>query len=299
MFHTSIYATLTFFRHLRTAVAVALAVTTGLFAILAFPVEPAEAQTIGPGETWTIDPGETVNGGTVVNDGTINNYGTINIDATFHNRATLNNYGTINIFGFSSLWNDHGTINNYGEINNHDIIFNDGGTINNFGTITNICANLLGSGALNGNPIIIEPCIYSLDLFEDADPSDLVLDLGQEARAVAETNHFSVAEVEFTWIDPSGNVDATIIVQAPQLKDTRQAEDTFTPDEVGIWTVEARFAGGEIVVQTLNVNFLVIPESPIGVAALMGSALAALGGYVLLKRRQDTGFNRSLDGLGS
>jgi hypothetical protein len=263
-------------------VAVALAGVIGLFAFLAVPVEPAAAfMAIGVGETWNNNGTIT---GVIVNDGTINNNGTINVDSTFHNRGTLNNYGTINIFGFSTLWNDHGTINNYGTIKNHDSIFNDGGIINNFGTITNICTDSPG-GTLNGNPIVTEPCFFELDLFEASDSSDGVFDLGQEARAVAETNRAFVTEVTFKWIDPSGNVDSITTVPAP-WNGTRQGEDTFTPDEVGMWIVEAHFNEDIVIAKALDVDFMVIPESPIGIIALMGSSLASLGGYAYLSQKR-------------
>jgi hypothetical protein len=138
---------------------------------------------------------------------------------------------------------------------------------------------------LNGNPIVTEPCFFNLDVFEASDSSDGVFDLGQEARAVAETNRASVIEVRFKWIDPSGNVDSITTVPAPS-DDTRKAEDIFTPDEVGTWTVVADFGNGDEIIRTLHVDFMVIPESPIGIIALMGSILAAFGGYAYLRQKR-------------
>ena len=61
---------------------------------------------------------------------------------------------------------------------------------------------------------------------------------------------------------------------------TGHAEDTFKPDIVGRWTVYADFGNGVVKQQTLDVRLLVIPESPIGLIALVGSSFAALGAYM-------------------
>jgi hypothetical protein len=126
---------------------------------------------------------------------------------------------------------------------------------------------------------------YNLNLFEDSNPSDGVIDLGDDARAVADTNDPTVTQVVFRWIDPSSNVDETTTV--PLV--AGEAEDSFTPDEVGTWIVEADFGNGEVIQKTLNIDFLVIPESPIGIAALMASSLAALGAFMFLRRRSSNG----------
>jgi hypothetical protein len=123
-------------------------------------------------------------------------------------------------------------------------------------------------------------CHYSLNLFEDGDPSDLVYNLGQEARAVAETDDPVVTQVEFAWTDPSANIETELVAMT-----LGSAESTIIPDEVGMWTVEADFGNGIVVRQELHIDFMVIPESAIGVIALMGSSLAALGGFMFWKRR--------------
>jgi len=66
---------------------------------------------------------------------------------------------------------------------------------------------------------------------------------------------------------------------------TGQAEDTFTPDEVGKWTVIVDFGNGILRWQTFDVRMFVIPESPVGTIALMASIFAALGGFVLMKKK--------------
>jgi hypothetical protein len=138
-------------------------------------------------------------------------------------------------------------------------------------------------------------CHYSLNLFEDGDPSDLVYDLGQEARAVAETDDPVVTEVTFRWNNPSGD---TVDIEIVPLSLTGQAESTFAPNEVGTWTVIADFGNGVVIQETLDIDFMVIPESSMGVIALLVSSLAALGGFVLLKRKQGNSQPHSLGDLG-
>jgi hypothetical protein len=123
--------------------------------------------------------------------------------------------------------------------------------------------------------------VYNLSLFEGSNPSDLVLDLGDEAKAVADTNDASVTQVVFTWIDPSSNPDQTTTVPVV----AGEAEDTFTPDEVGTWTVVADFGNGVVVIETLDIDFMVIPESAVGTLALVVSSLAAMGAFYGIRMR--------------
>jgi len=103
-------------------------------------------------------------------------------------------------------------------------------------------------------------------------------------RAVVHTNNYVVSDVTISWIDPSGNVDSTTTLP---LSSGFDADDTFTPDEVGTWTVEAHLGNdGGVILKTLDVRFLVIPESPIGVIALMGSFFAAFGGYAYFRQKR-------------
>ena len=117
--------------------------------------------------------------------------------------------------------------------------------------------------------------VFSLELFEGTNPSDLILDLGQEARVVANTTDPLVSQVNFTWNNPSGEPVHTELV--PLL--TGQAEGTFKPDAVGRWTVVADFGNGVVKQQTFDVRLLVIPESPIGTLALIASSMTALTLY--------------------
>jgi len=123
---------------------------------------------------------------------------------------------------------------------------------------------------------------YDLNIFEGTNPSDLIIDLGQEAKAVANTTDPLVSQANFTWNNPSGDPVHTELVS---LSLTGQAEDTFKPDEVGKWTVFADFGNGVVKQQTFDVRLLVIPESPIGLIALVVSSFAALGAYMKFKTK--------------
>ena len=58
------------------------------------------------------------------------------------------------------------------------------------------------------------------------------------------------------------------------------AQYAFTPTIVGHYTVLADFGDGVILEKELDVSFNVVPESPIGLIALVGSSFAALGTYM-------------------
>ena len=146
-----------------------------------------------------------------------------------------------------------------------------------------------GGGGGGGEPT------YGLSLFEGVNPSDLTINLGQEVTAVANTDNAGVDQVTFRWIDPSSNVDET----TPVPLSSGSAQDAFTPDEQGTWTVEADFGNGVVIQKTLNISFLVIPESAIGTLALVGSALAVLGVFVAVRRRSGNNSAGTTDtGLG-
>lgn len=78
--------------------------------------------------------------------------------------------------------------------------------------------------------------------------------------------------------------EETVPMSASSLTPMGQARNSFEPNEAGDWMVEADFNNGVVVRETVNVPFMVIPESPIGVIALLGSSLAAIGIFALRKR---------------
>ena len=61
--------------------------------------------------------------------------------------------------------------------------------------------------------------------------------------------------------------------------------------------MNADFGNGVIIHKTLNVSALVIPESPIGIIALIVSSLGVLGGFMFLRRNSSTSQSYSLGNL--
>ncbi len=104
--------------------------------------------------------------------------------------------------------------------------------------------------------------------------------LGAEVTATASTDDISIDQVTFTWIEP----DTTTIGGGPTTDSSSPFEDSFTPDEIGTWTVRAEFEDGLVIEETVNVSFLVVPESPFGSIALV---VAAFGSLILLTRRRN------------
>lgn len=127
---------------------------------------------------------------------------------------------------------------------------------------------------------------YTLTLLEGTSPSDGVVTMGQEVKAVATTNNLNIGEVTFRWIAPN-----TIVAEQTIAELHSPAEDTYAPGEPGGWTVEADFGNGVVLTENMNVPFLVLPESAIGNVVLVGSSLAALGAYYYMTKRN--GLNRS------
>jgi hypothetical protein len=116
---------------------------------------------------------------------------------------------------------------------------------------------------------------YNLELYEDGNPSDGVINLGEDITAKATTNDSRVVNVTFRWIDPSNNEVRNTTVNIV----SGEASDTFTPNQVGTWKVVAEFSDGTIVVKELQVPFQVVPESIIGALSVIGSSLAVLAVY--------------------
>jgi hypothetical protein len=104
-------------------------------------------------------------------------------------------------------------------------------------------------------------------------------------------------EATFMWINPLGDVarEVTVPVLSP-------VSDTFSPNMAGVWTLMVNFHNREVLTEalteTFNVGFFVAPESPAGVAALVGSSLAALGGFPVFRRRHSNNQPSSLGDVG-
>lgn len=121
----------------------------------------------------------------------------------------------------------------------------------------------------------------------DVNSSDTITCLG------GSTNPAS-AFVRIQKIDPTGTVvdDSGPVYEI----DNPTCGTTFVPSALsstpnGVWHVVCTFYSfdnNQLGRETadFDVSFFVLPESPVGVAALMGSSLAALGAFVVHKKRK-------------
>jgi hypothetical protein len=84
-------------------------------------------------------------------------------------------------------------------------------------------------------------------------------------------------------------IQANNVVQSDTSGSGSSASFSFTANQPGNWNVTIVYRGplGEIedhFITAFSVSFMVLPESPIGIAAITGSSLAALGAFVGLRR---------------
>lgn len=138
-----------------------------------------------------------------------------------------------------------------------------------------------GGGGSSGNSNDDEDFSYHLQLFEGAQESDGTIDLSQAIMAVATTDDEGRDEVTFRWIDPSATVVSTETVSL----DSGSSESNYQPDEAGNWSVVAEFDDGEEVEETFEVSYMVIPESPIGIIALLGTSLVTIAAFAFFRAR--------------
>jgi hypothetical protein len=64
----------------------------------------------------------------------------------------------------------------------------------------------------------------------------------------------------------------------------KSREFSFVVDQPGQWSLEVEFTKFGKVIKTFDCSFYVLPESPIGALAMVGSSLAAMGGFFGLRR---------------
>src|SRR5437867_7785822 len=121
-----------------------------------------------------------------------------------------------------------------------------------------------------------------------ADVTDIApAQLNDQINCTAVTSHTGIVASTIVAIPPSGPA-FTLNTGSGALTNTINSGN-FNVNQNGVWTVEADFfdANG-VKTQTelinISISFLVIPESTLGVAALVGSSLAALGGFVFFRK---------------
>jgi hypothetical protein len=151
-------------------------------------------------------------------------------------------------------------------------------------TSSNLRSSRSGGGGGGSSSSDDSDFSYQLKLYEGVQESDGTIDSGQSISAVASTDDDGVDEVIFRWIDPTSNIVETEIVPL----ELESSEAAYPPDELGTWFVETDFGNGVVLREPLEVSFMVIPESPIGIIALVASSLATL---LLFTRRGNIGGN--------
>jgi len=113
------------------------------------------------------------------------------------------------------------------------------------------------------------------------------LNLNDVVNCTATTSHLGIVASTMTVFPPSG--PSTVVATNSGVGSNAINSGDVTVNQPGVWTVEADFFDANGVrTQTelinISVSFLVIPESPIGVAALIGTSLVALGAYMGVRR---------------
>ena len=111
--------------------------------------------------------------------------------------------------------------------------------------------------------------------------------MGNTISCTSSTTNSHATHYEATVTDGNG---ATVSDSGVQTGTTATVPN-FTVNNQGVWHVTVKYFSdaGSVVDQeliNLEVSFFVLPESPIGLAAIMGSSLAALGAFVALRRRK-------------
>jgi hypothetical protein len=138
-----------------------------------------------------------------------------------------------------------------------------------------------GGGSSNNNNNDNDDFTYTLKLFENGETveSDGNAIFGQQMTAIAETDDNSVVKVKFVWLDPAESSTANEV----QIESDK-ADDSTQLNVAGPWVVEADFGNGEVIRKEFNVTVLVIPESPVGMIALMAASLGTLGAFFYVRR---------------
>ncbi|GIU72535.1 MAG: hypothetical protein KatS3mg003_2014 [Candidatus Nitrosocaldaceae archaeon] len=254
---------------------------------------------IATNETWTIEDdinlilnNMTTNYGTIIikgslyNNQSIKNYGVIINNDTLINNHYIINYGVIinnGILNNTYVINNANIINNTGVINNKGYIYNFGTINNNTGTVNDddMLALFPGiiSGKINNNGLIIEPNSSSGSgtiPFVNTNACDLtlsstVISEGESIIASVDTN---AANVKFEWIDPLGQVQRNVVDNSSPFS------DTYAPMTHGEWAVNAICDNGMADNKTFSVSLNVLPESPIGVIAILMTSISIFAAYM-------------------
>jgi len=232
--------------------------------------------------TFALGPSDTLNivsGVTLIVDGTITSSGAITNDGTITNSPT----GTITTSG---------TLTNTGIISNSGTVTNDPtGTIDNSGTIENTFTGIItSSGKIDSSGTIDNCGLITVSGFAVVNSGTINnSDTGTITDSIGITNTGTVTNQGV--VTESGTVINTggkFINFAGTFANTGTFNTgTFVECGgivTGIATAILSTDCQGLTAPTLHCSFLVIPESPLGTIALIGSSLGGLGGFWAFRR---------------
>ncbi len=112
------------------------------------------------------------------------------------------------------------------------------------------------------------------------------LKLNTHVKCDPSTTNTHVNFVAYSVMNPNG-----IFTISPTQVAGKTAHFEFDANIEGTWTVVVVFLNQHkdrqaIEIADFNVSFSVLPESPIGTAALVGSSIAALGGFMAFRQHR-------------
>lgn len=244
--------------------------------------------TLGPSDSLDI-----VSGITLINVGTITSSGDITNDGTIKNFDS----GTITTSG---------SLTNTGMISNSGTVTNDPtGTIDNSGTILNTITGIITSSGNVDNSGTIENCgLITLSGFAVVNSGTINnYATGTLTDSIGITNTHTVTnQGVFTESGTVTNSGGEFMNFAGTFTNTGTFNTGVFFDCGGIVTGIAPGIVSEncqVPAPNTHCSIFVIPESPIGLVALMGSSLAALGVFMFWKKRSSSNSaNGPMTGLG-
>jgi len=230
--------------------------------------------TLGPSDELTIDSGVTLNvvgtitsSGEITNKGTVTNgpTGTITTSGALTNKGTISNSGTMTN-------GPTGTIDNKGTIENTFTgIITSSGNIDNNGTIDNC-----GLITLSGFAVVNSGTINNSDTGTITD-SIGITNKGTVTNQGVVTESGTVINTNGEFINFAGTFANTGTFNTGTFVD---CGGIVTGIATAILSTDCQ----GLAAPTLHCSFLVIPESPLGTIALIGSSLGGLGGFWAFRR---------------
>ncbi len=107
-----------------------------------------------------------------------------------------------------------------------------------------------------------------------------------------------INDLHIRVIDPEGKIVLQEDIPSPKWKDNSKYDDnptkyikssifSFTVDKPGEWEVKVKFTSFGYKVKKLYTSFFVLPESPLGAIAVVGSSIAVLALFINRQRKNN------------